>query len=614
MEERKKDKLEDGTLDDFSIENLDNSLGIKTSIFDDINSTSENKEEEKVEETSSDDIDFDKTYLTNVSNDLAAEVNKVLNGYDEEDEDEIVTVLPDKPIIEIDEEPKEEIVEEPVVEDDSLPVLDEPIEEESDEPSIEELPTEIEEPVVEEPTEEIEEPKSVIEIDEPEIEPIITKPKRIIEEPKEETPVIEEEPVLEDIAPEIEESIEEVVSSEEPKEEIVTEEPSKEVIEEESKVIEEPKEEKYESLLDQKPVREETHKEEPKVDFKSKYIGYETRVIRFSLLFLVFFVLGFFLLYKSININGEEYINYTETSNLDYKVLLKENSFYEEKYLGKDMLYVASLIDKIDIDFMYNFNIDEKVNLDFNYVISGKLSIMDAEGKKVYLTKDYELLPSKTFSLKNEQDHTIIENLVIDYDQYNKLANSFKSTYGLDTTSKLAIYLNVVKSSQGEKIADVNVDNNILIEIPLSERSVSISMDYKDINRQSKLVKKSSISIGNVLLAIISLLFLAVAGFGLYNVLKLLGLLSTKKSKYDKYITKIMRQYDRLIVKHFTCPELSNYNVIKIKEFNELLDMRDNLKMPIMYYNVTDHEKSYFYIVNGNDLYLLVLKAVDLNN
>ena len=178
----------------------------------------------------------------------------------------------------------------------------------------------------------------------------------------------------------------------------------------------------------------------------------------------------------------------------------------------------------------------------------------------------------------------------------------------------MAIYLNVVKSSQGEKIADVNVDNNILIEIPLSERSVSISMDYKDINRQSKLVKKSSISIGNVLLAIISLLFLAVAGFGLYNVLKLLGLLSTKKSKYDKYITKIMRQYDRLIVKHFTCPELSNYNVIKIKEFNELLDMRDNLKMPIMYYNVTDHEKSYFYIVNGNDLYLLVLKAVDLNN
>jgi len=110
---------------------------------------------------------------------------------------------------------------------------------------------------------------------------------------------------------------------------------------------------------------------------------------------------------------------------------------------------------------------------------------------------------------------------------------------------------------------------------------------------------------------VVSVILLLVSFYGLYNVLKLLGLLNTKKSAYDKYIAKMMRQYDRLIVKHYTCPDLSNYNVIKIREFNELLDMRDNLKVPIMFYNVTDHQKSYFYIINNNELYLLVLKAVD---
>ena len=76
----------------------------------------------------------------------------------------------------------------------------------------------------------------------------------------------------------------------------------------------------------------------------------------------------------------------------------------------------------------------------------------------------------------------------------------------------------------------------------------------------------------------------------------------------------MMRQYDRLIVEHFTCPDLQKFNVIKIKDFNELLDMRDNLKTPILYYNVQKHLKSYFYIQNYKDLYLLVIKDVDLEN
>ena len=342
-----------------------------------------------------------------------------------------------------------------------------------------------------------------------------------------------------------------------------------------------------------------------------KYVSYENRVIRYALIFAVFFVAGLVLMLKSINFNKEEYINYAESSNLDYKVYLKKNDFYQEKYLDKGMLYVASLIDHIDIDFLYNFNIDEKVDLDFKYNIVGKLSITDAEGKNVYLTRDYKLLDDKEFKLNQEQDHTIQEKIVIDYGEYNKIANSFKSTYGLDTASKLAIYLNVDKKSNNDVIKDIKQDNNMLIEIPLSQRSVSISMDYKDINRNSSLVKKSSVTVKNVALIIVSVIMILGSFYGLYNLLKLLGLLSNKKSAYDKYINKMMRQYDRLIVKHYTCPDLSNYNVIKIKEFNELLDMRDNLKVPIMFYNVTDHQKSYFYIVNNNDLYLLILKAVD---
>ena len=37
-------------------------------------------------------------------------------------------------------------------------------------------------------------------------------------------------------------------------------------------------------------------------------------------------------------------------SKIDYKVYLLKNDFYEKEYLDKDMLYVASLIDKVKIN------------------------------------------------------------------------------------------------------------------------------------------------------------------------------------------------------------------------------------------------------------------------
>lgn len=503
MEERKKDNLANSD----SIIDIDNSA-----MNDDI-----------IEIDDSEDVDYDEEYMTNVSNNLVSEVDKVLNDISDEE----IPETKEEPLTEV----KEETVNtEPTSVSSSTQEISKPVEENS--------------------------------------------AQNIFDDENEKIEVRNEQTV--------------------------------------EKSFEELRREQENNRIERKNVRyEKPTKTTSTNNSNGKYVSYENRVVRFSLFFVVFFLVGFFIMYKSFTFNQEKYINYAEQTNLDYKVYLKENKFYEDKYLDKGMLYVASLIDKIDIDFLYNFNISEKVDLDFKYNITGVLSITDNDGKNVYLTKDYKLLDDKTFSLRGEQDHTIKENIVIDYGAYNKLANSFKSTYGLDTSSKLTVYLNVDKTSSNQDIKDVEKANNMLIEIPLSQRSVSISMDYKDINRNSSLVKKSSVTVNNTLFVIVGAILILVSFYGLYRLLKLLGLLSPKKSAYDKYIAKMMRQYDRLIVVHYTCPDLSNYNVVKIKEFNELLDMRDNLKVPIMYYNVTDHQKSYFYIINNNDLYLLVLKSVD---
>ncbi len=87
---------------------------------------------------------------------------------------------------------------------------------------------------------------------------------------------------------------------------------------------------------------------------------------------------------------------------------------------------------------------------------------------------------------------------------------------------------------------------------------------------------------------------------------------NNKKTNYDKYIDKILNEYDRLIVETPTAPNTQNKNIVKIKKFNELLDVRDNLKLPIKYFVVSKHQKCQFYIDHEEEIYILTIKEVDI--
>lgn len=342
------------------------------------------------------------------------------------------------------------------------------------------------------------------------------------------------------------------------------------------------------------------------------YVGFGTRLFFSILSFCTFLILGIIFIFMSLNFTEQKSINYSEKSNLDYRVYLKENDFYDTEYIGKDMIYVASLIDRVRVYFDYDFISDENVNLDFDYKIMGKLSITDSTGKNSYFDKDYVLLDNKVVSLKEKNNQNINESIDIDYGYYNSIANRFKTSYGVDSVSKFTIYFVVNK--------DTNEENSIIknyslmsISIPLSERSVNITMDYKDIDTTSSLISESDIIIDNIIYIIMAIILIIASLVMTVKSIRLLRLIKGDKNKYDKYINRLLKEYDRLIVETSTQPIINGDNVIKINKFQELLDVRDNLKLPIMYYNVTKHQKCYFYITHENKIYLNVIKAVDMD-
>ncbi|MBQ6494736.1 MAG: hypothetical protein IJI49_01895 [Bacilli bacterium] len=344
---------------------------------------------------------------------------------------------------------------------------------------------------------------------------------------------------------------------------------------------------------------------------KGVYFSYGLRATIFVLLFTIFFSISMLLLVTSLSFQKEKYVSYSEKSSLDYKVNLKENNFYETRTLDKDMIYVASLIDSIDTYFDYDFDIDEKMDIDFTYNVIAKLKITDEEGSNTYLEKDYTLLNDKVVNMKDNNHIDITEKINIDYGYYNSIASGFKQTYGVNSKSNLIVSLKVNKNNTNALMT--NKISTEVINIPLSERSINIKMDYIDINTNSSIITERDVTVNNTISIGASIILLIISIYFILKFIRLLEKNIVKQNKFDKYVKKVLRTYDRLIVESKTIIDFSNYEIIKVNKFEELLDVRDNLKLPINYYVVTPHQKAYFYIVSTN-IYLYTVKEVDLEN
>ena len=90
---------------------------------------------------------------------------------------------------------------------------------------------------------------------------------------------------------------------------------------------------------------------------RKHYLSFEKRLTINIILFIISFALCLFVAAKTIEKEKIAPINYTDVNNISYKVYLKNNEFYKQKYLDMNRAYVANLIDYIDIDFNYLFNI-----------------------------------------------------------------------------------------------------------------------------------------------------------------------------------------------------------------------------------------------------------------
>lgn len=344
------------------------------------------------------------------------------------------------------------------------------------------------------------------------------------------------------------------------------------------------------------------------------HLRFKFRLLINIFLLAVSILLFIYSIVMSFSITKNEVITYTEKSDIDYKVYLKQNEFYETPYLKKGMVYIANLIDKIQINYNYNFVVSKNSEIDVTNKIVAKLIIASQSNSNIFYEKEYDLTPEAIDTMNNTNTYTLSKDIDIDYAYYNNLANKFKSNYAVNTTSYLEVYLKVTENSKETNSYILRNNSKTILTIPLSEQEINIGLNNQNINDEKQIVQESKFLVKDfrfIILAIISIILVVIETIKLVK--KLIFISKKRTSNYDKFIKRILRGYDRIIVNVETVPNLNKYNIIKVANIQELIDVRDNVKEPINYYIVEEHQEAKFFVINNDDLYLYIVKSIDLD-
>ncbi len=367
------------------------------------------------------------------------------------------------------------------------------------------------------------------------------------------------------------------------------------------------------------PVKVKSDISFDKKNNKRLYLSFELRIVIYTIIIILCLITSIFMIKNNYLHQDAFYINYSEKGDIKHNISLLNNHFYDTNNLDNDNtdLYITDLIKNIKLNYNYNFSISHATNVNFSYNITADIFLEDENGK-YYGNEETNNKAFKHYLLLNGPvtnnnydilNYNINKDVDIDYAYYNKIANDFSKTYNLKTNNYLLVSLNIYEISTD--ISDLNGERKLSIKIPLSKDS--IALENKDtIDTDVSIKQEGFYYIKNKILLLIGILFILLSLFIFLKIIVLVKALIPKKNNYDKKVNKLLKRYDYIIVNTKSSPNTKNHDIVKIESFNELIDVHNNLKLPIMYYELVNHHKCYFYIKNNNIIYLLTIK--DDNN
>lgn len=358
-----------------------------------------------------------------------------------------------------------------------------------------------------------------------------------------------------------------------------------------------------------------TEKSSKSVLKKSIYVDTPLRIFIIVGFIVIFGMLSIIFLKKGLETKTIYSVAFNERSDLGYRVYLKENPYFSDPYLEEGRQYIANLIDYVDADFSYTFNASNVMNYEYRYLVKADVAVYEkGDTSKVLYKKSDTLVPEKKLSKQNSQYHTINENLKIDYAYYNSIVSNFKKDYSLALESDLKITLYIFLNGSAENIEQpISSTQTMVLSMPLTEQTINIGMNYKEVNSADIVEEISIVETKNIVYFVIFGVSLLLALITTVILIRFINKIQVKGTEYDRILSRILKDYEGIVARVKKVPEFKGSTLIELESFDEILDISEKLDKPILFIEMHKHQKSWFLVVNHNEIYKYALKLVDVD-
>ena len=336
-------------------------------------------------------------------------------------------------------------------------------------------------------------------------------------------------------------------------------------------------------------------------------------VLRNICISTVILFLGIIMIIKSIMVEkgySNVLYSYNISKNINYTIDLKQNDFFETQTLDMDKTYISSLVDKINMDFSYSFAGSKNANTKYNYQIVAvsniRYSNVTKENEDIIWSKQYVITEPKKFEV-NGSSFNIQDNFIVDYSLYNDEVLNFKEQLRLPVNADLQVKLIVRSDSDVKGIDEPVTECSIMnLKMDLAKDIFTVEKQFENVdNKKIENIVESKKTVNKPLLIIGCIFVLSAIMIMLDSIRK--SIKFSKKSDYAIALNRILKNYGDIVAEIVSPVEIESLNIIEVKNFDQLLDIEEEIRMPILFYETIPDEQGEFIIVCDNVAYRYVI-------
>lgn len=299
---------------------------------------------------------------------------------------------------------------------------------------------------------------------------------------------------------------------------------------------------------------------------------------------LVFSAAGLLWSYTASANQEEEYTTfyYFQEASFDYRIYAMPNRIFEDRVLGPGNAYITSLTDSIAADFEFDYFGESEAELSGSYGVTATLNAYTAQQEHLVWSKEYTLLPTKTFS-SSDTDFYFRERIQVPFAEYMVFIEEVREETGFNA-AELNLVVTGTVDLEAETADGVVTDSlSPTMIIPMKGSTFTVGGGLVEEREggitQTRVVPAASVHTGRAVFP--AMVAVAAIGLVLIRFLTVPGKAKAKKQKHE--VNTILKKHkERIVITANGVASIPD-GAITVHDFDELIKLADEVAKPILY-------------------------------